>query len=82
MTKRLITKLLTLLILVLALLSHWPAANTAPAQTVDYCSRSGVCQNEYHQCRKSGAPDSYCFPLRQECRDEHGCPYCTVIFCP
>lgn len=86
MTKRLFTKLLAVLILTTALLSHMPSATgqsgiqqpepTTSCETTQVpgpCSPGGTCDRQYRSCLSSGTPASTCRARRLSCWEFWGC---------
>lgn len=73
MLKRLITKLLALLILTVALLSHMPATNTAAATPQGPCSPGGTCDQLYQRCLANGTAESTCRARRLSCWEYWRC---------
>lgn len=74
MKKSLITKLLAVLVVTFALLSHAPATNNAVAAAPPGpCSPGGTCDRLYQSCRANGTAESTCRARRLSCWEYWGC---------
>jgi len=75
MNKSLITKLLAVLVVTFALLSHTPATNNVAvaAAPPGPCSPGGTCDRLYQSCRANGTAESTCRAQRLSCWEYWGC---------